>query len=152
MRDLRDILRKLRSERNMSQADLAAEIGAGVSTVASWEVGKRFPSRENMEQLADVFNVDIAYLYGISPVRQAVHYDADGTRMVLDTLSNRERNLVSAMRRLTPEGQTKLSEYSELLLGNPKYTAVLPEAAHSINDDPDAIKHDDDIMSDDSEW
>ena len=61
MAELKDILKKLRSERNMSQASLASELKAGVSTVASWEVGKRFPSRENMEQLADIFNVDLAY-------------------------------------------------------------------------------------------
>ena len=54
MAELKDILKKLRSERNMSQASLASELKAGVSTVASWEVGKRFPSRENMEQLADI--------------------------------------------------------------------------------------------------
>lgn len=42
MAELKDILKKLRSERNMSQASLASELKAGVSTVASWEVGKRF--------------------------------------------------------------------------------------------------------------
>ena len=59
MAELKDILKKLRSEKNMSQAVLAQELGAGLSTVASWEVGKRYPSRENMEQLSDLFNVDI---------------------------------------------------------------------------------------------
>lgn len=82
MAELRDILKKLRAEKNMSQAALASELDAGVSTVASWEVGKRFPSRDNMEQLADIFNVDLAYLYGESEVRQRVHIDNDGNAMV----------------------------------------------------------------------
>ena len=82
MAELKDILKKLRAEKNMSQAALASELNAGVSTVASWEVGKRFPSRDNMEQLADIFNVDLAYLYGESEVRQRVHIDNDGNALV----------------------------------------------------------------------
>ena len=82
MAELKNILKKLRAEKNMSQAALASELNAGVSTVASWEVGKRFPSRDNMEQLADIFNVDLAYLYGASEIRQRVHIDNDGNAMV----------------------------------------------------------------------
>lgn len=82
MAELKNILKKLRAEKNMSQAALASELNAGVSTVASWEVGKRFPSRDNMEQLADIFNVDLAYLYGESEIRQRVHIDNDGNAMV----------------------------------------------------------------------
>lgn len=82
MAELKNILKKLRAEKNMSQAALASELNAGVSTVASWEVGKRFPSRDNMEQLADIFNVDLAYLYGESEIRQRIHIDNDGNAMV----------------------------------------------------------------------
>ena len=82
MAEIKDILKKLRSEKNMSQAQLASELGSGISTVASWEVGKRFPNRENMEQLADIFNVDLAYLYGETEIRQRVHIDGDGNMMV----------------------------------------------------------------------
>lgn len=83
MAELKEILKKLRAEKNMSQADLASELKSGISTVASWEVGKRFPNRENMEQLADIFNVDLAYLYGESDIRQRVHIDGDGNTMIL---------------------------------------------------------------------
>lgn len=82
MAELKNILKKLRAEKEMSQASLAKELKAGVSTVASWEVGKRFPSRENMEQLADIFNVDLAYLYGETEIRQRIHIDNDGNAMV----------------------------------------------------------------------
>ena len=82
MAELKNILKKLRAEKEMSQASLAKELKAGVSTVASWEVGKRFPSRENMEQLADIFNVDLAYLYGETEIRQRIHIDNDGNDML----------------------------------------------------------------------
>ena len=103
MAELKDILKKLRSEKNMSQAVLAQELGAGLSTVASWEVGKRYPSRENMEQLSDLFNVDIDYLYGRTDVRQAVHFDRDGQAMVY--LSADEYLLIEHFRSLTAAGQ-----------------------------------------------
>lgn len=81
MAELKDILKKLRSEKNLSQAMLAEMLGAGLSTVASWEVGKRYPSRENIEALADIFNVDINYLYGKTEIRQMQHFDNDGHAM-----------------------------------------------------------------------
>jgi len=78
MAELKDILKKLRAEKNMSQVELAEEAGVSSSTVAMWEVGKRFPTRESYEQLADIFNVDIDYLYGRTEVRQRIHFDGDG--------------------------------------------------------------------------
>ena len=82
MAELKDILKKLRSEKNMSQAELADELSCGLSTVASWETGNRFPRRPYMEQLADIFNVDIDYLYGRTELRQSIHFDNDGHMMV----------------------------------------------------------------------
>lgn len=81
MAELKDTLKKLRAEKNLSQAMLADMLGAGLSTVASWEVGKRYPSRENFEALADIFNVDIDYLYGKTEIRQKQHFDNDGNAM-----------------------------------------------------------------------
>lgn len=101
MAELKDILKKLRAEKNMSQAALAQEIGAGLSTVAMWEVGKRFPTREKYEALADIFNVDIDYLYGRTEVRQQVHFDNDGNMMVHSDflLSADERRLIIEYRK-----------------------------------------------------
>ena len=89
-------LRQLRKEKNMSQAYLASELKAGLSTVASWEVDKRYPSRENMQQLADIFNVDIDYLFGRSDVRQKISFDKDGNQMI--HLSLLEKEIISKYR------------------------------------------------------
>lgn len=101
MAELKDILKKLRSEKNMSQAVLAEELGVGLSTVAMWEVGKRFPTREKYEALADIFNVDIDYLYGRTDVRQQVHFDGDGNMMVYSDfiLSPEERQIIIEYRK-----------------------------------------------------
>lgn len=101
MAELKDILKKLRAEKNMSQAVLAEELGVGLSTVAMWEVGKRFPTREKYEALADIFNVDIDYLYGRTDVRQQVHFDGDGNMMVYSDfiLSPEERQIIIEYRK-----------------------------------------------------
>lgn len=71
MPELKDILKVLRSENNMSQADLAQKLSCGLSTIASWEVGTRFPRKAYMEKLADIFDVNIDYLYGRTDLRQS---------------------------------------------------------------------------------
>ena len=96
MAELKDILKKLRTEKNMSQAELAEELSCGLSTIASWETGNRFPRRPYMEQLADIFNVDIDYLYGRTELRQNVHFDNDGHMMV--HLSDREYQIIKSYR------------------------------------------------------
>ena len=96
MAELKDILKKLRAEKNISQVDLANDIGAGVSTVAMWETGKRHPNREKLEALADYFNVDIDYLYGRTDIRQRAHFDPDGHMMVY--LSDDEQRLLRLYR------------------------------------------------------
>lgn len=96
MAELKEILKILRTENNLSQAALSEELGIGVSTIASWETGNRFPRRPYMEQLADYFNVDIDYLYGRTDVRQKIHFDNDGNMMV--HLSDFEFELIRKFR------------------------------------------------------
>lgn len=82
MAEFKDIIKKLRTEKNMSQAELASELNISNSSVAMWEIGKRYPSKELYEQIADLFNVDIDYLYGRVSLRQKIHFDGDGNAMV----------------------------------------------------------------------
>lgn len=96
MAELKEILKKLRAEKNMSQVALAESLGVASSTVAMWEVGKRFPTRECYEALADLFNVDIDYLYCRSDVRQRYHFDGDGNMMV--HLNQLELKIIQAYR------------------------------------------------------
>lgn len=57
-------LKELRSSRNLSQDDLAKNLGLGKSSISMYEKGKRKPSFEVLEALADFFNVDMDYLLG----------------------------------------------------------------------------------------
>lgn len=58
------IIRNLRIENGYTQEALAIKLNVSKATIAMWETGKRLPSPEKYEEIADFFNVDIDYLYG----------------------------------------------------------------------------------------
>ena len=79
------ILKLLRSEKNMSQQELADALGISKSSINMYERGERQPNFEVLETIADFFNVDIDYLLGrtnkttkiINPNTIAAHFDGD---------------------------------------------------------------------------
>lgn len=60
----KDILKSLRTEKGLSQTDLAKITGLTRSAIGMYEVGKREPNFETLEILADFFNVDMNTLLG----------------------------------------------------------------------------------------
>ena len=57
-------LKSLRREKGWSQQRLADELDLSKSSVNMYERGEREPGFETMEAIADLFNVDMNYLYG----------------------------------------------------------------------------------------
>ena len=55
--EFKDILKKLRQDKNVSQQKLADDIYVSRSAVAKWENGLGFPSEANIEELCKYFNV-----------------------------------------------------------------------------------------------
>ena len=65
-----DRLKLLRREHNLSQMELARQLGCvSKSSVNMYERGEREPSFETLEAIADYFNVDLDYLLGKSDIR-----------------------------------------------------------------------------------
>lgn len=64
-------LKALRTEKGWSQQRLADELEISKSSVNMYERGEREPSFETMEAIADIFNVDMDYLYGRTDVKIA---------------------------------------------------------------------------------
>ncbi len=58
-------LKELRTKHGYTQPELAAKIGVSKSSVNMYERGEREPGFEVMEAIADTFNVNMDYLYGI---------------------------------------------------------------------------------------
>lgn len=108
-----EILKKLRKEEGLSQAEMAKKIKVSQSLICHWENGTRMPTKETLEAFGDYFNVDIDYLCGRSEIRQTIHFDKDGNALVYvdDTM----RRLYSYCDRMSKEGIIKLEEYAEFL-------------------------------------
>ena len=60
-------LRRLRKQNNLTQAELAEQIGIGQTAIANYENGKRFPDEKNLVKLADYFGATIDSLFGRNP-------------------------------------------------------------------------------------
>lgn len=59
-------LKELRTQNNMTQQQLAAQIGVSKSVISYYELQERIPSPEILLKLASVFHVSTDYLLGIS--------------------------------------------------------------------------------------
>lgn len=64
MSRLSETLSYLRKRDNLTQSALSEKINVSRSLIAMYEKGERAPSLENLEAIADVFNVSIDFLTG----------------------------------------------------------------------------------------
>jgi len=103
--EFKTILKKLRMEKGWTQKDLSEKIGVSKTAVASWEQGARIPKVDTLEDLADVFNVDMNYLLG----------ETDKTTKI-------------------PHPYDEVEEYLELLHKDPRYRVLLSSSAKLDSD------------------
>lgn len=59
---IKDRIKKLRQERNWSQAQLAQKMALHQKQVSAYERGSNIPSTEVLIKLADIFDVSMDYL------------------------------------------------------------------------------------------
>lgn len=85
MAQLKDMISYYRKREGLSQRELAKKIGVSPSTIGMYESGKRFPTHEIEEALADLFNVSLNSLRG---------YDEDESF----ALSHYEKQLIEKFR------------------------------------------------------
>lgn len=62
--ELKDRLKKLRSDANLTQEDLANQIFVSRTLISKWETGERYPSKENLARLAVLFQIPQDELIG----------------------------------------------------------------------------------------
>ncbi|MDO4599023.1 MAG: helix-turn-helix transcriptional regulator [[Ruminococcus] gnavus] len=90
-----NILKTLRTERQLSQLELATRLGISKSAVSMYEQGRREPDFDILNKIADIFQVDVDYLLGRTisslesePVTIAAHLDtSDLTQAELDDVA-----------------------------------------------------------------
>ena len=97
-------LKKLRFEKDITQAEFAKVIGVSQQTVASWEVGRTEPANEALKNIADYFNVSTDYLLGREDTSKNI------------SLSDEQKNLLKDFDGLNEEGRTTLCTVLNALL------------------------------------
>lgn len=60
--ELKDKLIMLRKQAHLSQLELAERTDVSRQTISKWEVGLALPTRENLKQLAKIYNVSIDWI------------------------------------------------------------------------------------------
>lgn len=118
-------LKQLRLGLDMSQSDLARSISVSTSTIGMYEQGRRMPTYEGLEEIADFFNVDLDYLMGKSDKTTLL----DPTRLInVNNVEGLKKRLDLAYVKLNREGRTKLVEQGEMLVatGQFKSDEILP--------------------------
>lgn len=68
----KDELKKLRLQKGWTQERLAEIMGVGKSTISMYENGNRTPDFETLEEIADIFNVDLNRFSTTSTTQQMV--------------------------------------------------------------------------------
>lgn len=99
-------LRRQRTGRNMSQAQLARELGLqSQGSVSGWEQGTIEPERSHVFQLEDLFGLDRGYLSSILGYGPPTHVDGRPARR---TATPTLRRALAADERLTKSGRDAL--------------------------------------------
>lgn len=64
MADFGELLAELRTDKKMTQKDLAGMLHVSIGTISNYEKGVHFPDIEKLLNLADIFQVTTDYLLG----------------------------------------------------------------------------------------
>ena len=145
-------IKNLRSENNMTLEELGNKVGVGKSTVRKWENGMiANMRRDKIAKLADALNVSPAYLMGwnesSAPAATIELYN-------VHCETKNEADLVLSYRKLNEHNQRKVLTYSQNLLSTQQMEedVLAAHARTDVEQTPEGVQHDLDIMNDDSEW
>lgn len=103
-------LKEMRESKGISQAELANQIGVGISTVGMWESTDRIPGAKTLQRLIAYFDCSIDYLLGRTD-------DIETRATTEQTLSRDEREVLDLYSALSPTRKEDLRIYLRALSG-----------------------------------
>lgn len=106
---LKNRIRELRAKKNISQAQLAHEIGMTKQALSYYERGKREPKLATWVKLANYFSVSVGYLQGIEDKYTGVM--ADSERQV--RRNKIKENMAKTLRRAWAEDEPWEEVYAD---------------------------------------
>src|SRR5699024_2587762 len=97
-----NIIKSLRVKEGMTQGELAKKLKLSRSSISMYENNERKPPTELLEEIADLFNVDMNYITGRT--YEEYYLDLKTKQIAQKILNNSElRALFDASRGATPE-------------------------------------------------
>lgn len=108
-------IKELRESNSWSQEVLADKLNTTKQSISNWEIGKRKPDYETLEAIADIFNVDIDFLFGRKDTTTIIQ------NPLSRKLSDKEKEILMPFNKLNGEGQNKVIDYTYDLLNSDKY-------------------------------
>ena len=95
-----ELLRELRKDRGMTQADLARELSFAPLTISAYERGRSVPDDATKVKIAKLFNISLDYLLGL--IREPLPYE-------------RSDHAVQCPQNFTEDDMKKVREYIAFL-------------------------------------
>jgi transcriptional regulator with XRE-family HTH domain len=86
-----DRLRELRLKKNISQEEVARQVGITRSAYSHYEINNRQPVYETLKKLAVLFNVSLDYIIGGEPTRQEAAFTPE-TIEIIRRLNNMDQD------------------------------------------------------------
>ena len=95
-----ELLRELRKDNGMTQADLAQKLSFSPLTISAYERGRSVPDDSTKVKIARIFNVSLDYLLGL--IRDPLPYE-------------RDEHTVACPQDFTDDDMKKVQEYVQFL-------------------------------------
>ncbi|HBV87061.1 MAG TPA: transcriptional regulator [Desulfosporosinus sp.] len=113
--ELQDVLKALRSNKALSQRELAKMLNVSPSTIAMYETGQRTPDTDTIKMFADFFNVSTDYLLGRTADPNPLSAEDDPDDEIQPTPPERIRTFQKKIGELSEESLTFLEFQLERL-------------------------------------
>lgn len=130
-----ELLKALRTQKGLSQGQLAKEVGVSTGNIGDWEIGRSKPGYAALASLSRFFDVSADYLLGITPVNT-------GSRKLTESLvcdgvplSESEADLIAMCRLIDEADRQTIFELAKL-----KYELKTGEKVSSYLTYPDVIE------------
>ncbi len=150
--DIKERIKQGLEIREITQTQLAARANIDKGQLSSYISGKYKPRQNNIDAIASALNVSEAWLMGFDVPMERVPSKAESVQS--SSVSAQCKEIIEVCNQLSPHNQRKVLAYSKNLLSTQQMEEDLL-AAHARTDveqTPEGVQHDLDIMNDDSKW
>ena len=150
--DIKERIKQGLEIREITQTQLAARANIDKGQLSSYISGKYKPRQNNIDALAAALNVNEAWLMGFDVPMERASNNVEIDQSVSKSVECKE--ILEICEQLSTHNQRKVLTYSKNLLSTQQMEEDLL-AAHARTDveqTPEGVQHDLDLMNDDSMW